>query len=294
MENPVDFLNANIGVVGDERVSIEDYLVVSEEGFFQSIGDVWRNMRHGRPPKLTDDKGEPRLNKGLLEKTYLSPEWLGKRRFVEGEVKLGKFGKAFTGDYNTAMRKLSDAWVDAFKKNQAMAEPFFARVQPTFEFVNAYHYNDKAKLKAFVEARDLSYTTPKFAVVDTSYDISQEGASLPALTKESCTKLVATLVYMCDSFFTNMGFHKKWEENYATTLNKRWYLYSQEGARVLSTASFDRDDVESQQLCFKLIHDVYQFTSRYESDYYKRKDIGFDVFYNWLRTAIAYIDASVK
>lgn len=294
MENPTDFLDANVGAIGDERVSIENYLVVSEEGFFQSIGDVWRNMRHGRPPKLTNDKGDPRLNKGLLEKTYLNPEWLSKRRFVEEEVKLGKFGKAFTGDYNAAMRKLADTWVAAFKKNQALAEPFYAKVKPSFDFVNAYHYNDKAKLKAFVEARDLSYATPKFAMVDASYDISQEGASVPALTKESCTKLVATLVYMCDSFFTHTGFHVKWEEAYATTLNKRWYLYSQEGARVLSTASYDRNDVESQQLVFKLILDVYQFTTRYESDYYKRKDVGFDVFYNYLRTAIAYIDASVK
>jgi hypothetical protein len=286
------FLDDNVGLVGDERVSIENYLVVSNEGFFQSIGDIWRNMRHGRPPKLTNQKGDPALNKPLLEKTYLNPDWLAKRRFVEGEVRIAKFGKGFTGDYNGDMRKLADAWLAAYKKNQAMAEPFYQRVKPTFEFVNAYHYRDPEKLKAFIEARDLSYTAPKFAVVPAALDVSQEGASLPALTKEQCEKLVQTIVYMCSAFFHNLGFHKKWEEAYGMTLNNRWYLYSNDGAKVLSQATYS--DADHRVLAFKLINEVYEFTSRFESDYYKRKCIGFDAFYNWLRGAIAYIDASVK
>jgi hypothetical protein len=293
MENPVDYLNAQRGVVGDERVSIEDYLTVSEEGFFQSIGDIWRNIRHGRPPKLTNDKGDPKINKPLLEKTYLNPDWLSKRRFVEGNVKVGKYGKPFTGDYNALMRALGDAWVTANKKNKAIAEPYYKRVQPTFAFVNAYHYNDKTKLQQFVTARDLSYTTPKFALLGQDVQVSQDGAELPALTKEQCSKLVASLVYLCGCFFEHYGFHEAWSASYDTTLNKRWYLYSNDGAKVLSNASYP-DDPEARAACFKLINEVYEFTSRFESDYYKRKCMGYDAFYDWLRGAIAYIDASVK
>ncbi|ARV77492.1 hypothetical protein FDI21_gp219 [Pseudomonas phage Noxifer] len=292
-ENIQKFLDENIGNVGDERVSFEHYLVVSNEGFFQSIGDVWRNIRHGRTPKLTNDKGTPVLNKDTLNKTYLNPEWLAKRRFAEGEVSVSKYGKPFTGDYNAGMRALGDAWIAANKKNKAMAEPYFKRVEPTFEFVKAYHYNSPEKLKAFLDARDLSYTAPKFAVLDQKFDVSMEGAKLPALTREQCEKLVASIVYMADAFFSHYGYHERWSEHFDTTLNKRWYLYSNDGAKVLSQATYG-SDVANRNLCFKLINEVYEFTSSFESDYYKRKCVGYDAFYAWLKGAVAWIDASVK
>jgi len=292
MDDINKFLDQSVGVVGDERVSIENFLTVSEEGFFQSVGDVWRNMRHGRPPKLSTKDGEPTINKALLEKTYLNPQWLDKRRFVEGEVRVSKFGKGFTGDYNADMRKLADAWLAAYKKNQAIAKPYYERVKPTFDFVNGYHYRDPEKLRAFVEARDLSYTAPKFALVPPALDVSQEGATVPALTKEACTRLVQSIVYMCDAFFGHYGFHDEWTRHYGTTLNGRWYLYSNDGAKLVSTSTYS--DADHRVLAFKLINEVYEFTSRYEADYCKRKCVGYDAFYGWLRGAIAYIDASVK
>ncbi|MNE02729.1 hypothetical protein D3C80_952110 [compost metagenome] len=287
------FLNENVGNVGDERVSIENYLTVSEEGFFQSIGDVFRNIRHGRPPKLTDDKGDPRLNKDTLSKTYLNPEWLAKRRFLEGEVKVSQHGKPFTGDYNGAMRKLADAWVKSNQANKKISDPYYARVKPSFEFVAAYGYSKPDKLAAHLETMDLKFVAPKFSVLGQEYDVSKEGATLPALTKEQVTKLVASLIYLGDSFFNHTGFHDAWDRDFATTLNGRWYLYSPDGAKMVANATYGRD-VENNRNCFRLINDVYDFSARYSHAYYNRSCVGYDAFYAWMRGCIAWIDASVK
>jgi len=254
---------------------------------------VWRNFRHGRPPKLSDKEGKPMLNRALLEKTYLNPEWLKKRRFVEGEVRVPTCGVAFQGDWNAGMRGLGDAWIAANQANKKIAGGYYERVKPSFEFVSKYRYNDPETLKAFVEARDLSYTAPKFAVFGGKLALPPSVAPLPSLPAEQCSKLTAAIVYMCSAFFDNYGFHAEWAKHFDTTLNRRWYLYSVDGAKVLSEASY-QNDAANKQLCFKLINDVADFTNRFSDDYYGRKCIGYDAFDAWLRGAIAWIDASVK
>lgn len=292
--NPLEFLEQSGHQGSDANVSIENYLVVSNEGIFQSIGDVFRNIRHGRPPKLIDDRGTPRLNKKQLEATYLNPEWLGKRRAVEGEVKVSQFGKPFMdGNYVKAMRALADHWVVVNKKNRAITVPYYEKVKPGFEFVNNYDYKNAEKLAAFLAEFKLDYTAPKFEVIGKEYDISRDGATLPALSKEQVVTLVKAIVYMGDSFFDNSGYNTAWERDFGTTLNKRWYLYSNTGAKILADATFPRD-IDSNRNCFKLINDIYDYSVRFEGAYYKRPCIGYNTFYNWLRGAIAWIDASIK
>lgn len=287
------FLDEQAHHNNDGQVSIENYLMVSEEGFLQSVGDIFRNIRHGRPPKLTDAKGEPHLRRADLEKTYLNPAWLAKRRFVEGEVKVNVAGKNFIGDYNKEMRKLADAWQVTCSANQQLGKQYYEKVKPAFEFVSAFKYRDYDLLTKFTESLDLKYTKPAFVGLDDSWDISKEGATLPALTKESVEKLVKTLVNLCNSLFETHGLYKPWERDYYTTLNRTWYLYSVTGAKMVSEYAYP-SDMHGRSMCFKLLHDVYTYSSLFETDYYKRKCVAWSSFFLWLRGAIAYIDASVK
>lgn len=277
----------------DGVVSIEDYLVVSQEGFFQSVGDIFRNITKGRPPKLTNNQGRPSINRKTLENTYLNPSWLDKRRFVEGEVRVSKFGKPFMGDWNKEMRTLADNWSKQCKQNQALGKPYYDRVKPAFEFIENYQYRNPEKLAAFLDTLDLKYTKPKFIGMPSSVGISTDGAMLPALGKEGVIKLTRTIIYLCDAFFRESGIIKAWEKDYQTTLNKRWYLYSDTGAKLVAEATH-RGNHDAYRNCIRLITDIADFSSRFENDYYNRDCKGYQTFQDWLLGAIAYIDASVK
>ena len=287
------FLDEQAHHNNDGQVSIENYLMVSEEGFFQSVGDVFRNIRHGRPPKLTNDKGAPMLRREVLDKTYFNSEWLSKRRFVEGDVKVGTAGKNFAGDYNVEMRKLADAWKVICSANQKIGASYYAKVKPAFVFVSEFKNRNVDALTKFVDTLDLKYTKPDFMGLDTKWDISKEGATLPALTKEQVEKLCKSIIYLCDSFFKVQGIYHPWERDFYTSLNRTWYLYSVTGAKLVSENAYP-NDVHGRAACFKLINDVYTYSNMFESDYYKRKCVAWSTFELWLRGAISYIDASVR
>ncbi len=287
------FLQDTTHLSSDARISIEDYLVVSEEGFFQAIGDVFRNFRHGRPPQLTNDKGGPKINRKVLETTYLNPEWLAKRRFVEGEVKVGQNAKGFLGDWNAAMRKLADAYLKSYQANLKIMGPYYEKVKPGFAFVDGYKYKDAKNLEKFLATFDLKFTPPKFNGLGTEFDVSKEGATLPALTQEQVVKLTNTIIYMCDAFFRNSGLPKGWQDSYGTTLNRRWYLYSNTGAKLVADSTYP-NDVAANRDCFTLINSIYDYTARFEAAYYKRSCVGWNSFQLWLKGALAWIDASVK
>lgn len=134
-------------------------VTVSNEGFGSLVGDLVRGFKHGRKKSIKaelDDKSVANL-----KTTYQNPEWLAKRRFVEGDVEfkgvLGVFAGDMEGNCDSLCRELEAAKAKNIRETKRLAG--VAKGAIAFVISPAAKEEEKAKsyLKSSVLATDVIF-----------------------------------------------------------------------------------------------------------------------------------------
>jgi hypothetical protein len=263
----------------------------SSEGLLESLGDTFRNMRHGKTEKIPANSDM----KQVLSRTYLNYSWLSNRRFVEGTVSV-KGGNYLQGNWEAQARKLLQASRAAAHQDEQLVIKLTHQIDTVSQFFASGKWKDAKACRAFLDKLIFNddLNDPKWTQPTEAYQ-APETAKLPALDKDG---VQATAKLMLELYEGN---------RLATPFGKKWYdrLAPMGGDKMYTSDNPFEDEIDKHwssdpELADKLkylVNEVSECAYGAEHSYYHASE-SYQHYYvyitNYIEAMAKWIDASVK
>jgi hypothetical protein len=268
---------------------------LSVENFKDTVGDFWRDLKHGKKEKLTYGTEL----KNALKRTYLNPSWLGHRRFVGGSVSVVG-GSLLEGQWEAKARGILAHAQAGAKKDEALVLNALKSIEPALKLFASGDWKSEDKVIAFLnkwgdyEDRLESMTNPKWSPPVEVIE-KPETIKLPALDQRGVVHTAEFIVELFEGNYMSHPFGEAWKHKLAPVGGVE--LYGDDNP-VLQ-AVYDLHDRNSKLSSW--LRDVLEAVSEYaysiENSYYHNSE-AWQHYYvsltNYQEAMSRWIDLSVR
>lgn len=284
-----------------DKVSLENFLnavpvgneeQVSCEGLVSAVGDLFRNIKHGRKERINANEWRGDIER-KLKATYLNPNWLSKRRLVTGDVtiKAAQNGGLLEEDYKRGIQKMTSALNRVAAKNKGVVKKALDRVMPAIKFLdNRSNWKDSAKAAELYGQFKKISASLEFTDVDELEGIG-EAAKLTVLTSAEVVETANLILSLIDLRVSTDPFAGEWESAFYTTFEDT--LFSKFDAEHGIISEIEHAVGEDSDVV-RLAHEMDSYQRQVEAAY---GDTAVEIFENptaYMKALIAYIDACVR
>lgn len=266
--------------------------LVSNENFGEVMGDAWRNLRHGKKEAIEAGRGDV---EAILRRTYLNTTWLGKRRFITGDVSV-KNGSVLKGNWKGDVDKAIQLGATIAAKDSAILIKTTKVIDPIIKFLSTpSDWKDEEKVLAFLPNAEIpDYEDPKWTP-DPNAMKSAEKASLPALDAHQVVEVCNVLLKLVDARKNSSATSGAWQQKLAPVGGSSLFSY-EEGPLFKTMAKHYHNEKMGGWL-----HDVWadlsEFAYAAEQSYFNAAEGRTHTYLHlsqFEEALISWIDASTK
>lgn len=271
----------------EQWYSTQFQLTPSNEGFGTLVGDLMRGFKHGRKKTVKAKLDDKSL--GNLKSTYQNPEWLSKRRFVEGDVSFkgvtGVFAGDMEGNCDALCRELEVLQAANIRETKRLAGIAKAAIR----FIESDAARDDDRAKSFISTLSLKADCRFVGYKGSLGAVGQ--CTVPALG-EAGVKMAVDYVLRLNTLRSTIDtllLTPEWAKSFYLGEVGELYPRFSDGSDVL--VQFEKAESWSGMDLAQILDD---YRWDVESAFDKTLESTDDLVQAVIKTIISWIDASVK